>query len=127
MKDDKNVVFALNSFITNAVQTFSVSKNEPMPEFIEQGYLLFEDEAKADIFLNLCEENNKVRKTTNYTKYGYVQVDDFVSSRVDSQKHFYVGTVNKVENLAQDMEQSNESTVELTTENEDQKINKPKM
>lgn len=135
MKEDKNIVFALNSFISNVPAGFSVNTNAPEAIFTPQGYLLFESEERANSFLEMCDRMNAVRKSSNYTKHGYVEVDDFLAGRVAAQKHFYVNTVgervevqnpintSEVEASAQvvaNEETAEEVTQELTT-------NKPKM
>lgn len=94
MKDNKNVVFALNSFTTEEPLNFSNHGKGKDIVFIEQGFLLFPNEERADAFLELCEIMNKVKKTNNYTKFSYVEVSDFVAGKVDTQHNFYVSSSN---------------------------------
>lgn len=74
----KNTVFALKSF-----------KNLNK-EFIHDGYLLFPNETKAESFLEMCEVMNKKVKTCHYEKHEQVEVNDFVTNKVNTQVNFYV-------------------------------------
>lgn len=131
MKEDKNIVFALNSFISSIPAGFSVNPNSPDAVFTPQGYLLFESEERANTFLEMCERMNTVKKTSNYTKYGYVEVDGFIAGRVAAQKHFYVNTVGEKVEVQKTIDtsgieaSSEVSQIENTTE--EATGNKPKI
>lgn len=95
MKDNKNMVFALNSYtvkldITRSTHDYAYSTTS-YKEFEPCGFLLFPDEEKADIFLQLCENMNKVNKQSDYTKYGYIEVTDNLADRVEQNRQFYIG------------------------------------
>jgi hypothetical protein len=99
MKDNKNVVFAIRSFIKNT-----------QDQFEHNGYLLFPEEAKAMDFLELCENLNKKEKVCHYEKYTWVKVNDYVGDRVNQQKQFYVSSVEiyempKEENMEENKEE----------------------
>lgn len=79
MKDNKNMVFALQSY----------NKSED-GEYTKNGYLLFPDEVKADNFMQLIENANRLEKKCHYTKHEYVEVNDFIGGRVEQQNNFYV-------------------------------------
>ena len=90
MKDNKNKVFALNSFTTNSPTPYFQHHSDVNLVFTKQGFLLFVDEDSADRYLEMCDRINLVKKQTDYSKYGYVEVSDFVADKVNTNKQFYV-------------------------------------
>lgn len=74
----KNTVFALKSFknVTN--------------NFIQDGYLLFNNEKRADSFIEMCELFNKNGQPCHYEKYENIEVNDFVYNKVQTQANFYI-------------------------------------
>lgn len=82
MKENKNIVFALQSF--NKTENGEYEKN---------GFLLFPDEAKAMDFLQTCNDMNRITKMCHYEKLTWAKVSDYIGERVNQQKQFYVKEV----------------------------------
>lgn len=81
MKDDKNMVFALHSYNPISLQ--------------RSGYLLFNDELKADYFLDICKGMNEKKIVCHYEKYQYVRVNNTIASKVELKNQYYVNDVNR--------------------------------
>lgn len=110
MKENKNIVFALQSH-----KNTSTDKINPI--FEKEGFLLFTDESKAESFLEMCEQinNNKGFKTCHYEKVSYVKVGDFVADKVFSQKNFYVAEVTPYTITEEDLK-GNKNTDKVVVE-----------
>jgi hypothetical protein len=78
MKENKNLVFGLTSF------------KQVDSTFVPDGFLLFPDEDKAMLFIDLFNSLTAQAKTSHYEKFTWVKVNDYVGDRVNSQKQFYV-------------------------------------
>lgn len=107
MKDNKNMVFALHSYTTNSKNLYFNDSIKEDLIFTQQGFLLFQDESKAETFLSLCERFNSRKKLCDYSKYGYIEVSDYIANRVDTQQNFYVKKLSDAnDNLPNEIEVS---------------------
>lgn len=84
MKESKNIVYALKSFIKNPAGMLS-----------HDGFLLFPDKPRSDVFMQMAAAiKDPKQKAGAYEEYDFVKVDDYVSGRVHEQKHYYVRQVD---------------------------------
>ena len=87
-KENKNVVFSLKCFTKNLDSSLS-----------HDGFLLFPDKARSVEFMKISQSIQNLNKISNhYEEHGYVNVGDYVSSRVKEQNHFFVKNVEKIVN-----------------------------
>ena len=87
----KNRVYALKSFTQN--------KNL---ETVHDGYLMFPSEEKADSFLNMCKSVAKQQSNSNYEKHEFVNVNDFIANKIDTQRNFFVKNISQYLQPVQD-------------------------
>lgn len=64
-------------------------------DFVKDGFLLFPSESKAQSFLDMCEMINQRQKSCHYEKYQSVEVNDFVTSRVNAQNNFFIRSLEQ--------------------------------